>query len=388
MRQSVTIRRRGAGASAEPYGWGQDGRFGAAPEKLFCRLPFSAVNIQDDGTVFPDCCPDWVQFPLGNLFEQSWPEVWNGKSARRLRRSMHRGTLRHCDQFWCPHIQATVDGREDWNVRRWAERETLDAPEGAFGGALTMREGPRQVGMHYDDSCNLACPTCRDGIHNVTGPAAERLAALHETVLAEVLPSAQAISLTGNGDPFASPFLRQFLTDFDRRRFPKLERVHLHTNAVLWTPAMWARMSGLHDLEVTTDISIDAATPETYAVVRPPADWDQLMANLGFIATIPSVTSIGISQTVSQVNLDEVEAFYDLGADLAARATGKFFFVEYKRVRRRPHHTDDEWAALRLDDLDGERRARLARQFSALEQRRGAPELRSNLGELLDPALV
>jgi len=56
-----------------------------ASEALFCRLPFTEVCIDEAGDVWPNCCPDWVEFPLGNLLEQSWAEVWNGERARSLR---------------------------------------------------------------------------------------------------------------------------------------------------------------------------------------------------------------------------------------------------------------------------------------------------------------
>lgn len=251
---------------------------------------------------------------------------------------------------------------------------------------MRVGAGPVDVGMHYEPSCNLACPTCRSGPYVVTGPEATRLEHLHRVVTEQVLTHPRAISLTGVGDPFASGFLRSFLEDFDRRRYPTIERVHLHTNAILWTPAMWARLTGLHEVEVTTDISIDAARPDTYARVRRPATWDRLRENLDFIGTLPNVSSIGVSMVVSQANLDELVEFHDLGVTLAAQSP-RFTFVEYKRVRRRWDHDEATWRAMGLEHLDPAQTAVLSRELTALERRRhgGArPEIRSNLDELAD----
>jgi molybdenum cofactor biosynthesis enzyme MoaA len=245
--------------------------------------------------------------------------------------------------------------------------------------------------MHYDWSCNLACPSCRGEIQQVSGPAAVTMGRLHDVVVDELLAGARMISLTGTGDPFASQFLRDFLLHLDPTSHPALEAVHLHTNAIMWTPRLWEQMTGLHQLAVSTDISIDAATPETYHVLRRPARWDRLLENLAYITTLPSVTSIGISMTVSAVNHAELLAFHDFGARLAERSDGKVTFVEYKRARPRAHHDEASWRPLDLEALDAAATGVLLDQLDQLEDRRAAgavPEIRSNLGEFLDLALT
>ena len=355
-------------------------------EALFCSLPFTEVSIDEVGNVWPNCCPDWVEFPLGNLLEQSWEQVWNGEAARALRQSAHDGTMGHCDPGWCPHLQAAARGEPDHRVRPFAHRALLDLPDEALAGATTMTAGPTNVGMHYEPSCNLACPTCRTDHYMVSGAEADRMRDLHAVVEHDVLTHPRMISMTRTGDPFASRFLREFLIGFDRDRFPSIETVHLHTNAILWTPALWARMRGLYDVDVTTDISIDAARAATYELVRRPAKWDRLLENLAFIGTIANVSSIGISMVVSQANLDELTGFHDFGGRLAA-TSDRFTFVEYKRVRRRWDHDDRTWQAMGLEHLDVERRAALTGQLAEIDHRRRAGtglEIRSNLADFED----
>jgi MoaA/NifB/PqqE/SkfB family radical SAM enzyme len=323
---------------------------------------------------------------MGDLTKQSWDEVWNGRNARKLRRSMLRGDLRHCDRFWCPHIQNAENGIDDDNVVPHAERQDLEMPAGAGRPRRRMRTGPTSVGMHYDWSCNLACPTCRIEIQTVTGPAEEEMARLHEVVENELLHHANTINLTGTGDPFASKFLRRFLTEFEPARFPNIGNVHLHTNAIMWTPAMWERMPGLHDIPVSTDVSIDAARSETYEVVRRPGRWDRLMENMEFIMGLPNVHTVGISMTVSALNVDDVRDFYDIGRRLASLGPDKFFFVEYKRARRWNHHTYETWREQAIEHLDEATRERLVEQLRELEDLRAGgatPEIRSNLEEFL-----
>lgn len=360
-------------------------RPGVSGADLYCLLPFSEISILENGDVFPNCCPDWVDFPMGNLLQQSWDDVWNGRRARQFRRSMLKGNPRHCDERWCPHLQNGLRGAEDHRVVPLAER-----PDGPRWTAVSGTPGPLAVGMHYDASCNLACPTCRAGVESATGPAADRVRRIHEVVERDILPTATAVNLTGTGDPFASSFLRSFLTHFDRERYPLLENVHLHTNAIMWTESMWAKMPGLHEMPISTDVSIDAATAETYEVVRAPARWDVLGANMDFILSLPNVHSVGISMTVSQLNFRELMDFHEFGQALATKCPEKYFYIEYKRARRRSHHSRNEWRTLGLEHLDTTESAELLELLGQLGELRSTSlaDIRSNLGEFSELAEV
>jgi MoaA/NifB/PqqE/SkfB family radical SAM enzyme len=377
---NLQIRRKGRrGRVADP----------SMPE-LFCRLPFTEVSVSEDGSVYPNCCPDWVEFPLGNLFKQSWDDVWNGKQAQLLRQSMLDGDLRYCDHHWCPHIQSARQGHADPHVVPRDEAGSVPLPPGALAGEVRISEGPTNVSMNYDSSCNLACPTCRPEIRQVRGKAADRMATLHRVVEDELLVGAHTVSMTGTGDPFASKFLREFLTDFSAETHPGIKRVYLYTNAIMWTQAMWQRLPGLHDIDLAADISIDAATAATYESVRRPARWDQLQENLAFIATIPNLRELGVNMTISRPNFREVRAFYDLASDLADRRDGARTFVEFKRVRRWGSHTDAQWAEHDLERLAPDELAELVEQLRAIEALRSEPrtgrshlDIRSNLGDFL-----
>lgn len=365
----------------------------ADPEapKLFCRLPFTEVSVSEDGSVYPNCCPDWVEFPLGNLFKQSWDEVWNGKRAQKLRQSMLDGDLRYCDQHWCPHIQSALLGHDDPHVVPRDQLDRIPLPPDAERGEVVVAQGPTNVSMNYDSSCNLACPTCRPEIRQVRGAAADRMAKLHRVVEDELLVGADTVSMTGTGDPFASKFLREFLTTFSEQTHPGIRRVYLYTNAIMWTPAMWDRLPGLHAIDLAADISIDAATAETYESVRRPARWDQLQENLAFIAAIPNLHELGVNMTISRANFREVRAFYDLASDLADRRDGARTFVEFKRVRRWGSHTDEQWAGHDLAGLAPDELDELKAQLEEIEQLRAQPpsprshlDVRSNLGDFLE----
>lgn len=72
--------------------------------EYFCHFPFDSLWINWDGAVRP-CCravyADTIQ--VGNLYESSWKDIWNGKQMKQLRRSLMTGEemIDFCDK--CSH---------------------------------------------------------------------------------------------------------------------------------------------------------------------------------------------------------------------------------------------------------------------------------------------
>lgn len=356
---------------------------------LFCRVPFTDVMVTPNGDVYPSCCPDWVEFPLGNLLDQPWDAIWNGPAAKKLRRSALDGDLRHCDHSWCPHIAGAVAGRPDHHVAPLADAARLALPPEALAGQVHLATPPAYVAMNHDDSCNLACPTCRVEIRSVTGPAAAQVESVQVTVEREVLPGARGFGTSGTGDPFASRAHREFLVRFRREDHPSVERVVLCTNAIMFTEAKWRRMPGLHDLSLTVDISIDAASRSTYEVVRRPARWDRLMENIHFVAGLPNLDELIVNMTVSKMNIHEVLGFYELAESLLPSVGDAALTVEFKRVRRW-EQSDSVWEGQRIDNLSAGGRGALVAQFQEIDRRRRARptrlQLRSNLDDIVSSA--
>jgi wyosine [tRNA(Phe)-imidazoG37] synthetase (radical SAM superfamily) len=117
--------------------------------------------------------------------------------------------------------------------------------------------------------------------------------------------------LSGTADPFASKSIRKLLLNFDRKKFPNVNHIHLHTNGLLLTEKMWNSLSHIHDLIKTIEISIDAANEDTYKIVRRGGNWQTLLDNLNFISTI-KLHNKNVSFVTQDTNYMEMEDFYIL----------------------------------------------------------------------------
>lgn len=289
-------------------------------KRLFCAKPFTWFEVsrgREEGEVFL-CCPGWLKRPVGNLLRQSVAETWNGPAAQDIRRSILDGSFEYCDASLCPHIQeisGPVQRIEDVTdpVLRDVIRERL----------TVLPYGPREVNCAHDRSCNLSCPSCRTELIIETARRDEILG-IQKKLDHEALADAETLYITGSGDPFGSPFFRKWLQTMRRTDMPRLRTLHLHTNGLLWTPRVWETIPPeIRALIRTAEISIDAASPETYAVNRRGGSFGTLLDRLEFIQSLRRagpLERLTMSMVVQQNNFHEMREFVLLGKRFAADA--------------------------------------------------------------------
>jgi radical SAM protein with 4Fe4S-binding SPASM domain len=61
-----------------------------------CNSPWYSLVFHWDGSVYP-CCLDYMgKYPLGNIEQESWIELWNGPKMRQLRSEINTRTFHKC----------------------------------------------------------------------------------------------------------------------------------------------------------------------------------------------------------------------------------------------------------------------------------------------------
>lgn len=324
-------------------------RLGPPPgaERLFCAQPFERFEVLGGGqrgdVYF--CCQNWVTRSLGNMSEKPVAEVWNSKAAQDFRRSILDGSFKYCRTDLCPYLQ-----RIDGPVQRLKDVTDPDLLRAIEEGLTVMPFGPKDIICCFDQSCNLSCPTCRNHLIMETAHG-DAILNIQKRLEGEALADARLLYITGSGDPFGSPYFRRWLQTMTRASMPKLERIHLHTNGLLWTPRIWSSIPAeTRALVKSATISIDAAQPETYAENRRGGEFATLLQRLAFIAglrTAGPLQYLEIHMTVQLNNFEEMPAFVELGRRHACdRVTfhqmldwGSFTPQEYAaRAVHRPEH--------------------------------------------------
>jgi hypothetical protein len=285
---------------------------------VFCSRPFKnfeVSHVNGIGSVFM-CCSAWLPRQIGDLRTQTVDEIWNGDAAQDIRRSIHDGSFEYCSRIYCPYLMSRSGPVTE--LRDVEDPELVDAIARKL---LVLPHGPRELSFSYDRSCNLSCPSCRnDVIVEIAGK--KQLLSVENTLRSQALGGAHHVSISGSGDPFGSPSFRKLLQTMKSEEMPNLKAIHLQTNAQLWTPSIWQTIPAeIRAYIKTTEISIDAASSDIYALNRRGGSFERLLENLQFITTLRQsgpLEWMTLKMVVQANNFREMPAFVRLGRQYAA----------------------------------------------------------------------
>jgi hypothetical protein len=232
-----------------------------------CERALSYLEIYHGGDVWL-CCPNWTPEPLGNILRDDPVTLWRGPRAQRIRQAIARGDFSLCRNCcYQPAPFALITPAPDDTV-----------PE--------VTRIPRLF-VGFDRTCNLCCPSCRNEIFQYPWNNDREVRRLYDRLLGcGVLAEVDSLRFLTSGEPFASKLALETIGRIPWDDYPWL-RLHFQTNGHLFTSERHEALGAARKRLNSVTVSLDAATPATYALNRSRGDlaaWDPLMRNLEFIA--------------------------------------------------------------------------------------------------------
>lgn len=316
--------------------------------KKMCFRPWDFMEIQDDTTMYP-CCPNWVnQYNFGKVkINEGFEHRWNGEKAQRFRESILDGSYRYCNRVQCPMIQNdTLPNVEDVLAGKHG-----DDKKKIYEEKQLISSNPNFINLCYDRSCNLRCPSCRENFIFLNEKAVGNeyyTKVQFQEKLIEYLYTCKVkttINVTGSGDPFASKLFWGFLTSFEGVKNPLVE-FQLQTNGVLFTEENWNKLEKIHNNPISTIISLDAGTEETYNYTRKGGDWKKLLRNLNFVEKLYDAKKlhwVRLDFVCQQKNYKEIPLFINI-----ARSHG--FYCYLSRIVNWGTYSPDEFSKHNIFD--------------------------------------
>lgn len=154
-----------------------------APNRALCILPFTHMQIGNNGNVRLCCQTPYVEDELGtplNVYQHSVDEIWNSAFMRTVRRSMIVGErVEHCTMCWQQEDAGGVSRRMSENalwrrglMRRelarfagWRFLESLFDPfrrikTDAIARDYSLLSYPIDLELEVGNTCNLKCRMC------------------------------------------------------------------------------------------------------------------------------------------------------------------------------------------------------------------------------------
>ena len=272
-----------------------------------CTAPFSYSEITNDGQYL--CCPGWLPTDVNDT--DNFKDNFHSNKSNEIRESILDGSYKFCKENLCPHLSSFKKG----NIPSAFKPKTHPIFKNPKLNWLTFG---------FDLSCNLGCPSCRSEFINFVGEQRIQMDKIMDNVIEQLGSELVGLSICGGAEPFFSKTMMRFMREFDASKFPKLKKIHLHTNGTLWNENAWKAITPVHKYISTCEISMDAGTQEVYNIVRLGGDWNKLMNNINFVLTIPTIKSIQFSFVVQQRNYKDMKNFYNLIQSIMKGSDKKF----------------------------------------------------------------
>lgn len=286
-------------------------------ENKFCTVPFTTLHIYSFYAT--QCCPAFISnVNIGSLQDSSIDEIWNSPMAQQVRASVLDGSFCYCDFDVCYYSNpeySYLKSRDDIEDEYWQDiinkRKTV------------MDRGPREIGIGIDPSCNLACTMCRS--EKIDCYDDNTIRSLTDKILNHYWDSVEYITLASTGEVFYSPNYLKILSGITEENFPKLKKIMLFTNGVLFTEDKWEKYIGggyLQNIDKEVIISVDAYTEDTYNKIRRHGYFPAVKKNLEWISQYRKdgrISSLQLNFCVQEINYREMADFAywcrELGVD-------------------------------------------------------------------------
>lgn len=283
-------------------------------KKFVCIQPFKHIEFFEDHATM--CCPTWLETKLwyGKKEDDTLDyDVWKSETANQIRKSIIDGSYSHCSKTACPHLSTLIHTQKPSGFFIQKDKLPFKMHDGFIIDEEKISDGPGSINFTYDDSCNLKCPSCR--LHVIMAKPNEiiKIDNITDFIKNNYSKDARKLAITGSGDPWASKSFRKFLFEFDPKLWPNLDDIYLTTNANLFNEKNWKKIEKAHPYVKSVEISIDAATKDTYEnKVRLGGNWDVLMENLDFISSITTIKNLRCSFVTQVDNYKEMREFAEL----------------------------------------------------------------------------
>ena len=336
-------------------------------KNYICDVPFNSLEIHNNVCFL--CCPSWLTKKIENN-NRTVNNIFNGEEVDDIRNSILDGSYKYCDKKMCPYLNKLI--KDNIATGPLKTRETSKYKNG------TISNSPDYVVMNFDRTCNYKCPSCRVDLIVENSQGIKRVEKTIEEIDNHFSKNVKILYITGSGDPFVSVGFRNYLKNFNPKKYPNLQRIHLHTNASMWNEDMWNTMPNIHKYVKTCEISIDAGTKETYETkTRIGGEWDNLISNLNFINTIKTLGNIKTSFVVQDTNYKEMEMFYNLMYSIFGKKVNVFF----GKITNWGTFTDEEFKLKQVWDENHSEHARFKEEFNKIWNK---PNLFHNLYEFIE----
>lgn len=252
---------------------------------IYCPNPYILAEIMPYGNVYPCSC-GWIRgYSFGNIFEQSFDEIWNGEKAREFRQKLYDN-----DFSLCPGCQ---------NLEILQE---INANEPKL-----ISEPPERILLGLDEFCDVKCIFCRPENYKVNPnliPKDKEDKLLE--ILTPWLQNAKYVKTNAVGEVFASKISRDLIKQI-ATKFPNV-KFEIITNGIHCTKENIEELNLTNKISMMT-VSLHAFTEKTYNKIVKGGNYKKVLENINYLSSLKKngqIERFELHFTVTSVNYKEI----------------------------------------------------------------------------------
>lgn len=252
-----------------------------------CSFPFTVAEIDEDGSVYGCCAAYSIGYSFGNIYEQTFDEIWNGEKAQKFRQQFIDEHFHYCDFNLC--------------AKEWTE----------FTPTKTA-EYPTRVQLNYDSTCTARCIYCRREPH-ATNP--HKFDENLEDVILPILKNAKLVNVTALGEVFASPTSKKLINRITEK-YPDI-KFYVYTNGIECNEEKLIEYKLIDKVEFVV-LSLPALTKATYDSIVLGGNFDKVIKNIKFLGELRKqniINNFVLNFVVNSYNYKEMPDFVNFAKE-------------------------------------------------------------------------
>lgn len=258
---------------------------------------YNDIRITSAGYISPCCMSRYIT--IGNIFTDDFEKVWYSIYEKIFRLSVINKTFTFCDKNICPFLIN-------------CESDIEPSAEESVNYVDNQPQKPRLLLLETDHSCNIRCFSCREEVYVVENEFYENFT---QRVIENFLEHPKRIVLSGNGEVFASKYAKRII---EHKNCVDKTEISILSNGLAFNEHNWNKYLSKYKT-VNANISLDAATEETYNKLRRGSNWETVLKNMKFLSGKKKqgiIKYFQINFVAQKDNVHELKQFVELGKKL------------------------------------------------------------------------
>ncbi len=278
-----------------------------------CIAPWNMLRIENSGNCYI-CTSNFHKISLGNIFEKSFDEIWNGNEIRKIRKNiLSKNDYSYCKTELC--LKFGVNAIESYGFKVPEELEEY------------TKDYPKLIYFAFDCSCNQKCVFCRDEVSMMSKEEVEKWTNVFEEKILPIIKYVRIVELNHAGEFLDGKFSRNMISKM--LEINENLEFNLITNGVSFNEKN-IKSLGIENKINTIHVSLHSATRETYKKIFRRDNFNKVIENLEYIKRLKKdnkIKNFEIMFVICSLNYKDILLFINLTKRFFARPS--FSLINY-----------------------------------------------------------